>query len=258
MAYFPFDPMAARIPILKRVVPSILKRWGHLTWTGGFRVVRAHGAYFLVRYSDFVDRQIAFYGDYEPRERKFFEKAFGSFRPTAFLDIGANLGYYTVLAATRWNIKRVIALEPEPEIFGHLCANLFLNHLMGRVEALNIAASDSAALLNFQSTAGAYSGLSHVSYNGEGNMRVRAERVDALVELKGERLAVKIDVEGHELAALVGMERTLSENACFLMVESLPDKRPRVDEWLATRGFSESQPMAHNKFYWRPPAQAGA
>jgi FkbM family methyltransferase len=249
MAYFPFDPMAARIPILKRLVPSALKRWTRLAWTGGFKVVRAHRILFLARGTDFVDRHIAFYGDYEPKERRFIESQLAAFQPTVFLDVGANLGYFAALAAKRWNIPRIIALEPEPSNYCHLCATLFLNGLVGRVETYNVAASDHATTLDFHSSADTFSGRSHVAPKATANMRVRAEAIDSLFQLRDERLLVKMDVEGHEDKALAGMERTLTDNDALLMVESLADQRDSVDAWLAQRGFERIHVIGDNRFY---------
>jgi len=61
-----------------------------------------------------------------------------------FFDVGANIGYYSVLAAAAVGpAGRVFAFEPEPRNFDLLQRNLELNQLAGRAEAARLALSSS-------------------------------------------------------------------------------------------------------------------
>jgi FkbM family methyltransferase len=62
------------------------------------------------------------------------------------IDIGANLGYFTVVAADLVSASgHVISIEPNPEIYSHLCNTISVNGYGGHVEALNFALSASTA-----------------------------------------------------------------------------------------------------------------
>jgi hypothetical protein len=74
---------------------------------------------------------------YEPHTsrtlRFFFE------RVSTFVDVGANYGFYSLLAA-QWNpALKVLAFEPVPEIYEALRNNLALNNLLQRVKAHQLA-----------------------------------------------------------------------------------------------------------------------
>jgi len=124
-----------------------------------------------------------------------------------FLDVGANIGSYTVLAASGPR-ARVTAVEPIPETFAKLELNIALNGFSQRVRACKMGLSDSTGTLRFSS------GLDTVNHVLAKNENLPAVEVPVLTldDLVGDdcpRL-IKIDVEGHELPALKGAKRTLA------------------------------------------------
>ena len=133
---------------------------------------------------------------------------------TALLDVGANLGYFSLLAA-RWVGPggRVDSIEPDPLNRQRLQENLAANGLQDRVHVHAIAASDHAGELRLWHPEGedANHGMASTVIVPEGPARefmVRAERLaDVVADCPD---VVKMDVEGAELSALRGMEPWLS------------------------------------------------
>jgi FkbM family methyltransferase len=124
-----------------------------------------------------------------------------------FMDIGANVGSYTVLAAGATG-ARTIAVEPIPETFKNLQANVSLNDLSDRTELHCTGISDSRSYLEFTSNLDT---VNHVMADKEvaASIRIPVVTMDEL--LNGAIPAIiKIDVEGHERAVLKGGKKTLS------------------------------------------------
>ena len=138
-----------------------------------------------------------------------------------FLDVGANVGVFTVLAGSAIG-THCIAVEPGDEAFGHLLDNIALNGMGDRVKSKKVCVSneDSTCLFN----ASPESTLSHIAVSGdEGNTHsIECLRIDSI--LKGQcPVMVKIDVEGYERQALEGASAALGNKelkAVLLEIDS--------------------------------------
>jgi FkbM family methyltransferase len=123
------------------------------------------------------------------------------------VDVGANVGVYTVLAAGAAK-ARCLSLEPSPDTFTQLVRNIRLNGLEPRVEALQIAVGASEGTVPFTKGLGA---MNRVATSQDGDVQEVPLRV--LDDVVGDRTvsALKIDVEGFEAEVLRGASRLLSQ-----------------------------------------------
>ena len=65
-----------------------------------------------------------------------------------FLDIGANIGLYSMMAATR-GLSRVYAVEPNPYTFSVLARNVAENQFGSRIVPLNFAMARTSSIVSF-------------------------------------------------------------------------------------------------------------
>jgi len=168
-------------------------------------------------------------------------------RPGAtVLDIGANVGAYSLLFAT-WvgDAGRVYAFEPAPGARAGLARHLALNGLADRVIVQPEAVSDRISLSPFMG-AGASGDNRLLKAKGRGAITVRTVTIDDFCTASGIKPdVIKIDVEGGELAALRGARLTITERpALALFVELHPAvwralgySRSDLEQELATQGL---------------------
>jgi len=122
-----------------------------------------------------------------------------------FWDVGANVGFYSLLASKLVVSGKVFAFEPAPRNLLYLKKHLTLNRVTN-VEVLAVAVSDRNGFSSFEIEETGFMG--HLS--GEGKITVPVVTLDFLVE-EGKVLPpdyVKMDIEGAELLALRGAART--------------------------------------------------
>ncbi len=154
-------------------------------------------------------------------------------RDGVFLDVGANQGELTLVAARCAPQGRVFAFEPVPQWFALLEENVGLNQ-MPHVRMVNAALADSEgthemfAAPDPDATAGHNEGLSSFHRRSKRDQLMGTFptfSLDAFAERESlERLdMVKVDVEGAEPLVLSGGYKTLSRHHPTLILEWNPD-----------------------------------
>lgn len=132
---------------------------------------------------------------------------------TVFLDIGANLGVFSLRLAPYLREGRIMAFEPNARIRELFGRSVHLNGLRERIEIFECGASDETAELVLEVPQG-HAGGGHVepARPGDTRARIHVRPLDEVLhELPAFHVA-KIDVEGHELHALRGMQRLLARS----------------------------------------------
>jgi FkbM family methyltransferase len=131
-----------------------------------------------------------------------------------FVDVGANVGCYSMLAAAVG--ARSLALEPLPTTFRDLMMNVSLNGVHDLVDARNVGVGAEHGELVFTE---AHDSMNHVAVGSESGLTVAVETLDHLLAGNEPRF-IKIDVEGYEAAVLAGAAATLAKPSLVgLLVE---------------------------------------
>lgn len=137
-------------------------------------------------------------------------------RDGCVLDVGANIGYYTMLCAPV--VRAVYAFEPDPRNWPALERNAarapnvtVVHQALHRVSgemALDVSGDPAVSRLVAKDIAGV-------------TQRTPVTTIDRFVEqyVNGRVTGIKIDVEGEDLAVLEGAEATLAAHAPLVLTE---------------------------------------
>lgn len=222
----------------------------------------AHGLKFQAIPDDFIVEQIRAHGLYE---RDCLEWLVANLRRFGTcMDVGANIGNHSLFLARHF--QRVIAIEPSPAAFSHLCDNIDLNH-GANIQPLDIALSDCSGTSEFyqkpfenMGNSGFKGGLEHLDAMNAApeTLSLAHETGDCLVEREGIDTLdlIKIDVEGYESRVICGLRATIERFRPVLVFEWHGQFRSdedfdRVRSALAGYSF-------HELHFCPPPAGASA
>jgi FkbM family methyltransferase len=197
------------------------------------------------RADDWVSNQVFWRGwsGYEPETIPLFFRL--ATKAQATFDVGAYVGYYTLLAGHANPKGRVFAFEPLPDNYARLLKNVERNGFTN-AHCINVAVGDSEGEANFYSMPGGMQCSSSMSYEfmkstGEPEiLRVPVITLDEFVRENAiDRVdLVKIDTESTEPQVLLGMMKTLRRDKPFIICEVLGrgSEKP-LEELLAPLGY---------------------
>ena len=158
-------------------------------------------------------------------------------------DVGANIGYYTLLASrVVGRAGRVVACEPSPRNISYLHRHIALNGATN-VTVIPAGCYDRSGLMAFDAGRDWAAGhlVEHaVPANGHRDL-VSTVALDEIVRASGLLPDVlKIDVEGAELHVLAGASKTLaSARPIVLLGVHSSELKSACTSFLAARGYGE-------------------
>lgn len=206
---------------------KVWKKTTEVTTPLGFKLVSGfHPAYQQMRT-----------GDFEVDETRIMCRMLE--QAHVFVDVGANLGYYTCLAARR--NKRVLAFEPQQQNLKCLMQNIVINGYEDQVEIFPLALSEKPGLLTLYGASGPSASLvrNWAGYSAKHSQLIPVSTLDTILgaRFENERLFIKIDVEGAEYQVLSGAGAVL---------------RRRVKPiWLLEVCLQEFHPSGSNPYFQR-------
>lgn len=181
------------------------------------------------------------------------------------IDIGANIGWFTVYLASRF--QRVLAVEAHPETARLLRQNVRQHGVSGVVDIIPAAADDHYGMvepandvihgyktaswddLNQHPHAAGLSLSSNPEHFHPGHdWRLPTIRVDDYVPADVRVTLIKLDCQGSALRALHGLTRTVDRCHPRLLIEWEPEaSKARGDDWTAYENF-----LTFHGYQWEP------
>ncbi|HCE42082.1 MAG TPA: FkbM family methyltransferase [Lentisphaeria bacterium] len=154
-------------------------------------------------------------------------------RDELFIDVGANVGSYTLLAAGAVGAK-AYCFEPIKSTFDRLETNIHLNRLDSRVKCMNVGVGDENKSVRFTNQTNT---INHVLADNENVLSEKTALVtivslDKILEAENPEL-LKVDVEGYETLVLRGAQNLLHKESLNSIIVELAGHGRRY-------GFDES------------------
>jgi FkbM family methyltransferase len=211
------------VPELQRQFRRVVLRLPHRQ-----RLVNHFGQKLWVDPSELHGFYLYYEQEYDDYIFKFLSTQIAKYQYLRALDLGANIGIYTVFLATQ--IKRVDAFEPEPKVLERLQVNLKLNGLTN-VTVHNSCVGKASGTVTFIPPGISNQGIGAIAAATEqGVQRSCISLDDFFSKLPQEACLIKMDIEGGEWLALQGGQRVLTHRKAPLsmLLEVHPEEIQRL------------------------------
>src|SRR3989344_1401255 len=130
-----------------------------------------------------------------------------------FIDVGANIGVFSLLASSKITNGKIYAFEPSKSILPNLYQNIFLNSKKDTIEVVEKIVSDKVGThLFYTHDIPDYNHISNTDKKSGKVLRILATSLDRFIaENKITHIKlIKIDVEGAEFLVLKGIKKSLA------------------------------------------------
>ena len=240
------------MPLVEKYIRHIPFQTGKLTLLNHFMwrerttiISTVFGTRMKVRTNDLVQGYIYYFGIWEPNLAYFIKERLERNSHRTFIDVGANVGFFSLLAAKLLSTGKVVAIEAFPSFYEKLLENVRLNK-NNNIRVINLAATEKPCQIS----------IYHAGNSNEGaTTSLKGKFQSEPVEVKGLPLSdilsdseikmaklIKIDTEGAEYSVLRGLFPILDKMATDVevVVEITPGAL-KADEMLSIFSqFSEA------------------
>jgi len=215
-------------------------QWNHISRQSAFARIAGYDSedtmFERLNWTDVAKERIAILAKYEPLQPFLLMELTKSTGAEVFLDIGANIGVYSIIMASLPSVEVIHAFEPTPTTCDELATNIGLNSNSSKIAVHRTALSDSAKSVTFGivsefSGANSIIGTSiHKADQFTDRFEVACLPLDEVLTDQQKTFSIKIDVEGHELQALAGARNLLTKNSAIIQIENYnPDDLSMVN-----------------------------
>ncbi|MAB10969.1 FkbM family methyltransferase [Hyphomonas sp.] len=196
---------------------------------------------------------------YEPIQPLILLELCSRIGATRFFDVGANIGFYSLVATLIPSVNEIYAFEASRETFDELALNVRINWLNSKIKVENKAVSSENGFVTFQ-IASSLSGINSVAETSihrselfKDTVSVECIALDNYADVTDEVLALKIDVEGHEAHVVRGARKLLSDNICVIQIEDYGGQDRETSALLHELGYTKITTAKNDHYYSNAP-----
>ena len=234
-----------KLPILKRAIPSILKKY--IYWTNNYeKKVTIENISYDLDLRHLIDRRFFLHRGYEDELYYNLCKIIKKEKIQYFLDIGSCWGVYSLRLANIFKNLRILAFDPIQKNIDRLISLIKKNKLKN-IKTYKIAIGDKKGNVKLGATED-YSPNYKINESSQVITEYsKINLIDNLIFLKNKKIIFKIDTETFEFKVIKGAKKLLKNNKCFLQIEIVKSNKNKVINFLKKIGYKLISNNINNK-----------
>lgn len=181
------------------------------------RKIHLYGVLFIVQMNDLMSQPLFFglHMDEVLCLKSFFPKN------AVVIDVGANIGRWSLLSAKLFQTKKIYSFEPFLETYHRLRKNISLNSSLN-IETFNLALNNKSELVTMATASEKNSGMNFISNTKSNSInQVESVTLDFFIQSHDIKKIdlMKIDVEGFEMNVLKGAQQMIQQHHPVIICE---------------------------------------
>lgn len=224
-----------------------------------FKVSIVRSKYNIKLYADYKDATFKYY--YQAKYGFFLSDYLKNYHSKfTFIDIGANQGLFTILAAKNTHCEKVVSFEPVPSIYESLKKNSSLNDVSHKCDLQNLALSDKCGEIEIPYS-DKHSGAASLVLQNKAKVSefemvkirtINAELLESIFSSKFQNYVLKVDVEGYEFIVLTEIFKCNFSKfitSVFYEVDEEWEEPDLLEALLRNNGFANFKQIGYGTHY---------
>tara|TARA_B100001057_G_scaffold487075_1_gene569233 strand:- start:1336 stop:2118 length:783 start_codon:yes stop_codon:yes gene_type:complete len=235
-----------KIPIIKRLYPSIAKRLFRI-----FSKSIIHYKFFGIKLvgdiNEPMDKEIYLFGEYENKQIEYLIDNLKKKKFEYFIDVGANSGVYSLIISKNSKNIKIRSFEPIKKSLKKFITNVKINPKLKNIKIYKFGLSNKNSYLLMKSkvrdkyvqTGGFGVVTKKDKISNFHTEKALFKKGDDVLKFKNRNIILKIDTEGHEEFVLKGLKEFLKKNKVFLQIEIYDQHLIKIGKLLNSFKFSK-------------------
>jgi len=224
-----------KLPILKRVIPSIFKKYILIT-KNFLKKKKIDGIKYKLDTRHLIDRNFYLRENYEDELFFWAKNLITLNKINIFLDIGSCWGVYSLRLSKIKKLK-ILSFDPITKNIQRLDEMIKINSIKN-IRTFNTALGNKKGQVKFYGLENFTPNYTLYPIANEKNFSIcKIDKLDNLIKIRNNYLYLKVDIEGSEYPFLIGAINTLKKNNAIIQIEIFKKNKNRIFKFLKKNHF---------------------
>ena len=205
-----------KIPFLKRIIPSIYKRY--IFNNNFFKEIIVDNIFFDLDLRHLIDRRFFLHRTYENELFLPILEILNKNKIDYFLDIGSCWGIYSLRLSKNYKDLNIISFDPIKKNILRLKKSIKKNKIKN-ITVLHTALGSKKGTIRLGATEDYSPNYKINETNPTISEISKINLLDKLIDIKNKHIILKIDTEEFEFEVLKGSQKILKNNNCYIQIE---------------------------------------
>lgn len=224
-----------KLPVLKRVIPSIYKKYILIT-KNFLKKKKIDGIQYKLDTRHLIDRNFYLRENYEDELFFWAKKLITLNKINIFLDIGSCWGVYSLRLSKIKKLK-IFSFDPITKNIQRLDEMIKINRIKN-IKTFNTALGNKKGQVKFYGLENFTPNYTLYRKANEKNFLIcKIDKLDNLMKIRNNYLYLKVDIEESEYPFLVGAINTLKKNNVIIQIEFFKKNKNKIFKFLKKNNF---------------------